>query len=165
MVWCPRENPMSLSSFRAEMPYHCCSCRPCHCPPPHPTPPPHRHHHHEVDALDVLDVLAKTPGLYLVPELRYPFHCCCPCCCCCPCRCTPPHCHPPHCHHHDVVVLDVLTKTPALYLVPTKPITLTTFALITSNSLKFIPTCTHSHKYNYEYFVLVKFRSEVWKWL
>ena len=105
----------------------------------------------------ILDVLAKTPALYLVPDLRYPFHCCCPC------RCPPPHYHPPHCHHHDVVVLDVLTKTPALYLVPTQPITLTTFALITSNSLKFIPTCTHSHKYNYEYFVLVIFRSEVCK--
>ena len=95
--WCPRENPMSLSSFRAEIPYHCCcpccSCRPCCCPPPHPTPPPYRHHHHEVDALDVLDVLAKTPGLYLVPELRYPYHCSCSCCCHHPCRCPPPHCH------------------------------------------------------------------------
>ena len=41
--------------------------------------------------LDVLDVLAKTPGLYLVPEQKYPCHCCCPC---------PP--HYPHCcyHHH-----------------------------------------------------------------
>ena len=29
-------------------------------------------HREEVDALGALDVLAKTPGLYLVPELRYP---------------------------------------------------------------------------------------------
>ena len=48
-------------------------------------PPPPHHHHQEVDALDVL---AKTPTLYLVPELRYPCSCCCPC---------PP---PPHHHHH-----------------------------------------------------------------
>merc|ERR1711913_19857 len=49
--------------------------------------------HHEADALDVLDVLAKTPGLYLIPELRYPCHCCHPCCCRRrPCRYPPPHC-------------------------------------------------------------------------
>ena len=36
---------------------------------PRRDPPPH--HHQEVDALIILDVLAKTPGLYLVPELRY----------------------------------------------------------------------------------------------
>ena len=29
------------------------------------------HHHHEADGLDVLDVLAKNPCLYQVPELRY----------------------------------------------------------------------------------------------
>ena len=44
----------------------------CCCPPPC-RPPPHRRHHHEADGLDILDVLAKTPGLYLVPELRYPW--------------------------------------------------------------------------------------------
>merc|ERR1712015_247642 len=73
------------------------------------------------------EVLAKTPGLYLVPELRYPCHCCHPCCCCrpcrCrrPCRCPPPHCLPPRRHHHEadaLGVLDVLAKTPCLYLVP-----------------------------------------------
>ena len=37
------------------------------CPPPRRRPP-RQHNSHEVDALDVL---AKTPGLYLVPELRY----------------------------------------------------------------------------------------------
>merc|ERR1712030_214959 len=59
--------------------------------------------HHEANALGVLDVLAKTPGLYLVPELRYPCHCCHPCCCCrrpCRCRCPPPRCPPPHHRHH-----------------------------------------------------------------
>ena len=40
--------------------------RPCHCPPPRRRPP-HRRNHHEAD---VLDVLAKTPGLYQVPKLR-----------------------------------------------------------------------------------------------
>merc|ERR1712030_94302 len=47
----------------------CCCRRPCCCPPPC-CPPPHRSHHHEADALDVLDVHAKTPGLYQVPKLR-----------------------------------------------------------------------------------------------
>ena len=55
------------------------------------------------DAFDVFDVLAKTPGLYLVPELRYLFHhyrpcwrqCGCPCCPRPPCR---HHC--PYCHDH-----------------------------------------------------------------
>ena len=28
---------------------------------------------------DSLNVLAKTPGIYHVPELRYPYNCCCPC--------------------------------------------------------------------------------------
>ena len=28
---------------------------------------------------DSLDVLAKTPGIYHVPELRYPYNFCCPC--------------------------------------------------------------------------------------
>ena len=41
---------------------------------------------------------AKTPGLYLVPELRYPCHCCRPCCCHCP----PPRCPPHHRHHHHL---------------------------------------------------------------
>ena len=53
--------------------HRCCPCccrRPCRCPPPRRCPP-HRRHHHEADALDVLDVLAKTPCLYQVPELRY----------------------------------------------------------------------------------------------
>ena len=101
-------------------------------------------------------------------SLRYPYqcYCYCPCCCHCPCRCPPPNCHPPHCNHHDIVVLDVLTKT-GLYPVTEQmyPTThyLTTFALITSNSLKFIPTCIDSRKYSYEYFVLVKFGSEVSK--
>ena len=40
-------------------------------------------------------VLAKIPGLYLIPELRYSCYRCCPCCChrtyCCP----PPRRHPP----------------------------------------------------------------------
>ena len=70
------------------------------------------------DALDVLDVLAKTQGLYLVPELRYPCHRCRPCCC----RCPPPRrCPPHHRHHHEadaLDVLDVLVKTPGLYQVP-----------------------------------------------
>ena len=47
----------------------CCCRRPCRCPPPH-CPPPRRRHHHEADALDVLDVHTKTPGLYQVPKLR-----------------------------------------------------------------------------------------------
>ena len=78
--------------------------------------------HHEADALDVLDVLAKTPGLYLVPELRYPCHCCRPCCCRRPCHFPPPRRPPPYCrHHHEVDALDVLdvhAKTPSLYQVP-----------------------------------------------
>ena len=90
-------------------------------PPPH-FPPPHRHHHHESDALDVLDVLAKTPCLYQVPDLRYPCHCCRPCCCCRPSCCPLPPPRPPHrCHHHEahaLNVLDVFAKTPGLYLVP-----------------------------------------------
>ena len=62
------------------------------------------------------DVLAKTPGLYLVPELRYPWSFCRPCCY------PPPRCYPPpyHRHHHEANtfdVIDVLTKTPGLYLV------------------------------------------------
>merc|ERR1712030_27843 len=73
--------------------------------------------HHEADALDVLDILTKTPGLYLVPELRYPYHCCRR-----PYRCPPPRRHPPNCHHHHkanaLEVLDVLAKIPCLYLVP-----------------------------------------------
>merc|ERR1712105_521981 len=64
----------------------CCCChRPCRCPPPRRRLPHHYHHHHEADALDVLDVLAKTQCLYLFPGLRYPCHYCCPCCCCRPC--------------------------------------------------------------------------------
>merc|ERR1712148_91671 len=100
------------------MTYPCHPCC-CHCPyryPPPRCPPPH-HHHYEADALDVLDVLAKTPGLYLVPELRYPCHCCCPCCRCPPSRHRPPHCR----HHHEADALDVLdvhAKTPGLYQVP-----------------------------------------------
>ena len=63
-----------------------------------------------------LDVLAKTPGLYLVPELRYPWSCCRSC------HCPPPCCRPPPPHHHHEAdaldVLDVLAKIPGLYLVP-----------------------------------------------
>ena len=63
---------------------------------------------------DVNDVLVKTPGVYLLPKLRYPCHCCC----CCP----PPHRPPTHRHHHHETdaldVLDVLAKTPCLYQVP-----------------------------------------------
>ena len=79
--------------------------------------PPPRHHHHEADALDVL---AKTAGLYLVPELRYSCHRCRPCCCCRRSCCCPPPClcPPPRHHHHEVVALDVLAKSPGLYLVP-----------------------------------------------
>ena len=95
------------------------------CPPPCPPPPPPPHHHHEAIALDVLDVLAKTPRLYLVPKLRYSCHHCCPCCCrhtCCycpPCCCPPPCCPPlSHHHHHEVDALDALAKTPSLHLVP-----------------------------------------------
>merc|ERR1712030_90004 len=78
--------------------------------------------HHQANTLDILDVLAKTPGLYLVPELRYPCHHCPPCCCCRPCHCPSP-CRPPphHRHHHEadaLDVLDVLAKTPCLYQVP-----------------------------------------------
>ena len=40
-------------------------------------------------------ILAKTPYLYLVPELRYPCHCCRR-----PCRCPPPRHHPSHLRHH-----------------------------------------------------------------
>merc|ERR1712148_130887 len=95
-------------------------CPPCRCPPPcHPPPrclpshcrPPYSHHHHEANALDVL---AKTPVLYLFLELRYPCHRCRPC------RCPPPRRHPPCCHHHVVNVLDfldIVVKTPGLYLV------------------------------------------------
>ena len=71
------------------------------------------HHPHEADGLNVLDVLAKTPGLYLVRELRYPCHCCRPCCCRLPCRCPPPH----HREADALGILDVLVKTPGLYLV------------------------------------------------
>ena len=64
----------------------------------------------------------KTPGLYQVPELRYPFDCCHPCCCHCPCRRPPPSFPPHHRRHHreadDLDVRDVLAKTPGLYLVP-----------------------------------------------
>merc|ERR1712015_36156 len=85
-----------------ELNYLCHCSRPCCCcgPPPR-RHPPHRHHHHEADALDILDVIAKTPCLYQVPELRYPCHCCHPCCCFRLCRCPPPRRRPPHhCHHH-----------------------------------------------------------------
>ena len=41
-----------------------------------------------------IDVLAKTPCLYLVPELRYPCHCCRH-----PSRCPPPRRHRHH-HHY-----------------------------------------------------------------
>ena len=83
--------------------------------------PPHRHHHHEADALDIIDVFAKIPGLYLVPELRYPCQCCLPCCCHRPCRCPPACRPPPHSrYHHEAYALDVLdvyAKTPGLYQV------------------------------------------------
>merc|ERR1712105_266924 len=69
----------------------CCYRHPCHYPPP-----PHRRHHHETDALDILDIHAKTPGLYLVPELRYSCHCCRPC------RCPPSRCRLPHHRHHHL---------------------------------------------------------------
>merc|ERR1712237_182914 len=84
----------------------CCCCRPCRCPPPH-CPPPHHCHHHEADALDVLDVLAKTPYLYLVPKLRYPCHCCRH-----PCRCPPPRHHPSHLRHHHHHHLPVCMNGP-----------------------------------------------------
>ena len=57
--------------------------------PPPRSPPPRFHHHHEADALYFL---IKTPGLYLVAELRYPCHLC---------RCPPPH----YCHHHEADAL------------------------------------------------------------
>ena len=71
------------------------------CLPPH-CPPPHRHHHHEADSLGVLDVLAKTPCLYLIPKLRYPYHCCRPC------RCPPPRRHPPHHRRLRLVVFELI---------------------------------------------------------
>ena len=106
-----------------ELRYPCHRCHPCCCRRPYCCllpchPSPSNHHHHEVDALDVL---AKTPNLYIVPGLRYPCHswrpcCCCPSCCCPPCRCPPP-CH--HRHEADALdELDALAKTPGLYLVP-----------------------------------------------
>ena len=77
-----------------------------------------RRHNHKANALDILNILTKTPYLYLVPELRYPCHCCYPCHCRRPCRYPPPHCPPPHRHHHhEANTLDVLTKTPVLYLI------------------------------------------------
>ena len=99
-----------------ELRYPCHCCYPCRCPPPCPCPPPRCHPpppHQEVDALIILDVLAKTPGLYLVPELRYPWSCCRPCCCPPPRRCPPPRCHPNprHHHHQEVYALDVLAKS------------------------------------------------------
>ena len=101
--------------------YPCLHCHPycCHCPwccPPHCIHPP-CHHHHDTDALNILYVLAKIPGLYLIPELRYSCYRCCPCCChhtyCCP----PPRPHPPCHHHHEADTLDILAKTTVLSLV------------------------------------------------
>ena len=55
----------------------------------------------------------NTPGLYIVPELRYPCYCCC--------RRPPPCPPPPHCrHHHEADALDVFdvhAKHPDLYQV------------------------------------------------
>jgi len=71
-----------------------------------------------------LDVLAKTPGLYLVSELRYSCHRCRPWCCRHACRCPPPLCPPPCCppprssppfhhhHHHEVDVLRCPRENP-----------------------------------------------------
>ena len=52
-------------------------------------------HHHQADTLSILDVLAKTPCLYLIPELRYPCHYCRH-----RCRCPLPRRHPSHLRHH-----------------------------------------------------------------
>merc|ERR1712030_116486 len=59
-------------------------------------------HHHQANTLSILNVLAKTPCIYEVPELRYSCHCCRR-----PCRCPPPRHRPPprrrpppHHHHH-----------------------------------------------------------------
>merc|ERR1712105_572121 len=40
-------------------------------------------------------VSLRKPHVYLVPELRYPCHCCC-----LPCHCPPPRRRPPHHRHH-----------------------------------------------------------------
>ena len=73
-----------------------------------------------IKEVHILDVLAKTPGLYLVPDLRYHCHCHRPCCCRRPCCCPPPRCHlpPRHHYHQEVDALDVIAKTPGLYHVP-----------------------------------------------
>ena len=52
-------------------------------------------HHHQADTLSILDVLAKTPCLYLIPELRYPCHYYRH-----RCRCPLPRRHPSHLRHH-----------------------------------------------------------------
>ena len=59
------------------MRYFCHLCFPCYCPRPCRCFPL-LHPYHEANALDVIHVLVKTPGLYLVPEMRYSCHGCCP---------------------------------------------------------------------------------------